>query len=282
MTVGAATAERAPRRQRLRLLDLASVGYVVLIYVFFYLPIGVIFLFAFDTKEIPGLPLGRLTTDWFRVALSDDQLTEALWSSTWIAAVSASLATTMALPASMVLAWLPIYGKGPIFCLILSPIIIPQMVIGIAMLLLFRYIPELLGMTGIAIAHTTLTLCFATMILYSRFLGFQRSLIEAAMDLGATELRTFVEVILPVTAPALIASFLMTFTMSFGEFIVAWFVAGFSRTLPIEIWTSLRYVLSPKINAIASVIMIVSITLTALGQLWIIRQTRALERRQPR
>ena len=114
----------------------------------------------------------------------------------------------------------------------------------------------MIGAIGIVIAHITLTLCFSVMIFYSRFLGFRMSLVEAAMDLGASEARTFLEVILPLATPAILAVMLLTFTESFGEFIVAWFVAGFDETLPIAIWTSLRFGLSPRINAIATFIMI--------------------------
>lgn len=248
--------------------------YVGLVYAFFYIPIVVIILFAFSGREIPSLPLERLTTRWFDEALNDRQLVASLWSSTWIALLTAVISTAIGMPAAMVLAWRPFRGKAVIFGLILSPIIIPQMVIGISLLLLFRYSPQLLGTIGIVIAHTTLTLCFSVMIFYSRLLGFRRSLIEAAMDLGASEARVFFEVILPLTTPAILAVMLLTFTESFGEFIVAWFVAGFEETLPIAIWTSLRFGLSPKINAIATLIMIVSITLSAFAQFWILRQTR--------
>ncbi|HXV23075.1 MAG TPA: ABC transporter permease [Alphaproteobacteria bacterium] len=251
-----------------------GLAYVSLVYAFFYIPIVVIILFAFSGRSIPALPLEHFTTRWFHEALDDRQLVASLWSSTWIALLTAVMATAIGMPAAMVLAWRPFRGKAIIFGLILSPIIIPQMVVGISLLLLFRYSPQLLGTIGIVIAHTTLTLCFSVMIFYSRLLGFRRSLIEAAMDLGASEPRVFFEVILPLTTPAILAVMLLTFTESFGEFIVAWFVAGFEETLPIAIWTSLRFGLSPKINAIATLIMIVSITLSAFAQFWILRQTR--------
>ncbi len=251
-----------------------GISYVSLIYIFFYLPIFVIILFAFNDKQIPALPIEGLTLGWFDEALNDEPLMESLWLSTWIALVTAVVATAIGMPAAMVLAWRPFRGKAIVFGLILSPIIIPQMVIGISLLLLFRFSPELMGGIGVVIAHTTLTLCFAVMIFYSRLLGFRRSLIEAAMDLGASELRVFFEIILPMTTPAIIAVVLLVFTESFGEFIVAWFVAGFDETLPIAIWTSLRFMLSPEINAIATIIMVVSITLSVTAQLWMLRQMR--------
>jgi ABC-type spermidine/putrescine transport system permease subunit II len=272
MAVAAATSSPARESARGRILNTA---YVALVYGFFYVPIIVIVLFAFSGRDIPALPLENLTTRWFHEALTDEELMSSLWTSSWIAFVTAILATAIGMPAAMVLAWRPFRGKSAVFGLILSPIIIPQMVIGIGLLLLFRYSPQLIGATGIVIAHITLTLCFSVMIFYSRFLGFRMSLIEAAMDLGASEARTFFEVILPLATPAILAVMLLTFTESFGEFIVAWFVAGFDETLPIAIWTSLRFGLSPRINAIATLIMAISITLSALAQFWILRQTRA-------
>jgi len=272
--MAAATATSSVTRES-PLSRFLGIAYVGLVYGFFYIPIIVIVLFAFSGRDIPALPLENFTTRWFHEALADEELMSSLWTSTWIAFVTAILATAIGMPAAMVLAWRPFRGKALVFGLILSPIIIPQMVIGISLLLLFRYSPQLIGAIGIVIAHITLTLCFSVMIFYSRFLGFRMSLVEAAMDLGASEARTFFEVILPLATPAILAVMLLTFTESFGEFIVAWFVAGFDETLPIAIWTSLRFGLSPRINAIATLIMVISITLSALAQFWILRQTRA-------
>jgi ABC-type spermidine/putrescine transport system permease subunit II len=253
-------------------------GHAIAVYLFFYLPILTIFLFAFDPKPIPGWPIESLTVRWFGEGLQDPELLGAVWASFWIAMVSAALATVLGIPAAMALAWLPIPGKRAVMGLIVGPIIVPPIVLGLGLLLLFRQTPGLLGPLGVVVAHTTLNVAFSTLILYSRLLGFRRSLIEAAMDLGATELRTFLEVILPLSFPAIAAAFLLAFTGSFGEFVVAWFVAGFSRTLPIEIWTWLRYILSPKINAIATLIMIISITLSVTSQVWILRQARSAVR----
>jgi ABC-type spermidine/putrescine transport system permease subunit II len=250
------------------------VAYATLIYTFFYLPILVIVVFAFDSKTIPGLPLRHLTMSWFAQALVDAKLLASLWASLWIAFVTACLSILIGMPAAMVLAWHDLHLKPLFFAVILAPIVIPHIMIGIGLLLLFRLAPELIGPIGVVIAHTTITLCFATLLLYSRLLGFRRSYIEAAMDLGASEIRVLWEVILPLSIPALLAVFLLSFTESFGEFVAAWLVSGFMETLPIAIWTSLRLVLSPKINAIASLVIIVSIVLSAVAQAWIIRQMR--------
>jgi ABC-type spermidine/putrescine transport system permease subunit II len=269
---------RRSQHGREKAAQVLGLMYVGLVYGFFYLPILIIILFAFNGNSILTLPLKDLGFHWFHEALNDQKLTAALWTSTWIALVTAVLASAIGMPAAMVLAWRPFRGKSIVFGLILAPIIIPQMVIGISLLLLFRAAPDMLGSIGIVVAHTTLTLCLSVMIFYSRLLGFRKSYIEAAMDLGASEIRVFFEIILPLTMPALFAVLLLTFTESFGEFIVAWFVAGFQETLPIAIWTSLRYVLSPKINAIATLIMLVSMTMSTAAQVWILRQGRAEDR----
>ena len=244
------------------------------VFLFLYLPIAVIVLFAFDNKPVAGLPIEGLTLDWFRAALHDDVLLQALGTSTVLALAAASLACALAMPAAMTLAWVPLRFKSLVVGLVIGPIVIPQMVIGIALALLLRNVPQFVGGIGIIIGHTTLTACYATMILQARLLGFRKSLIEAAWNLGANDLRVFWEVILPIARPALVAVFLLAFTDAFGEFIVAWFVAGFTKTLPITIWTSLRQVISPELNAICTVIIAASLGISIVAQLWMVRRAR--------
>ncbi|NGO65912.1 ABC transporter permease [Rhizobium daejeonense] len=248
--------------------------YSALIYLFLYLPIAVIILFAFDAKPIPGLPLNGLTTSWFAEALRDEKLVGSLLTSLRLAVISAALSTALALPAAMVLAWLPIRFKSLVMSMVLGPVVLPQLVLGLGLVILLRAAPDMVGEPAIILAHTTITSSYATLILYSRFLGFRRSYIEAAMNLGASEFTVFREIVLPLIRPALISVFMLAFTDAFGEFVVAWFVAGFTETLPITIWTSLRQVISPKVYALSSVIIIVTLLLSLVSQLWVIRQTR--------
>lgn len=248
--------------------------YATLIYLFLYMPIAVIVLFAFDAKPIPGLPLQTLTTGWFGAMLGDQKLVGALLTSLRLAIVSALLSTLLAMPAAMVLAWLPIRFKSLVMSLVLGPVVLPQLVLGLGLVILMRAAPSAIGEPAIILAHTTITSSYATLILYSRFLGFRRSYIEAAMNLGANEWTVFREIILPLMRPALISVFLLAFTDAFGEFVVAWFVAGFTETLPITIWTSLRQVISPKVYALSSLIIVVTLALSLVSQLWAIRQTR--------
>lgn len=255
--------------------------YAAAIYVFLYLPIVVIVLFAFDAKPIPGLPLDALTMDWFAASLSDDRMVGSLLTSMKLAAVSAILSTLLAMPSAMVLAWMPVRFKSLVMCLVLGPVVLPQLVLGLGLVILMRAAPDLIGQPAIVLAHTTITSSYATLILYSRLLSFRRSYIEAAMNLGANEWVAFREVILPLMRPALISVMMLAFTDAFGEFVIAWFVAGFTQTFPITIWTSLRQVISPKIYALSSMIVVATLVLSVVSQLWAIRQTRRINKVQP-
>lgn len=251
----------------------AALGlYSGLVYLFLYLPIAVIVLFAFDAKPIPGLPLEALTTHWFAEMLNDQKLIGSLLTSLRLAVVSALLSTCLAMPAAMVLAWLPVRFKSLAMSMVLGPVVLPQLVLGLGLVILMRAAPDMVGEPAIILAHTTITSSYATLILYSRFLGFRRSYIEAAMNLGASEFTVFREVVLPLMRPALISVFLLAFTDAFGEFVVAWFVSGFTETLPISIWTSLRQVISPKIYALSALIILATLAMSMASQLWIIRQ----------
>ena len=252
----------------------AFIAYATLLYLFLYLPIAVIILFAFDAKPIPGLPLDSMTADWFSAAINDAKLVGSLFVSIKLALISAALSTLLAMPSAMVLAWVPLRYKSAVMCLVMGPVILPQLVLGLGLSALFRATPDLIGQPAIILAHTTITSSYAALILYSRFLGFRRSYIEAAMNLGANELRAFYEVVLPLMRPAFISVFLLAFTDAFGEFLVAWFVSGFTQTLPISIWTSLRQVISPKVYALSSIIIILTLIISVASQLWILRQTR--------
>lgn len=251
---------------------LAFGAYATLLYLFLYLPIAVIAVFAFNTKSVAGLPLEGFTTGWFAAAFADQKLVGALATSVRLAGLSALVATALAMPAAMVLAWFPLRFKSAVLTLVLAPVVLPPLVLGLGLVMLARTAPGMIGEPAIVVAHATMTSSYAALMLYSRLLAFRRSHLEAAMDLGADEWRVFREVILPLTAPALVAVFLLAFTDAFGEFVVAWFVAGFTETLPIAIWTSLRQIISPKVNAISTLIIVLTLALSVAAQLWIIRK----------
>ena len=256
----------------------SSVGirvYAGLVLAFLYLPILVIVVFSFSANRIPTLPITSLTMDWYRSAFEDPIIWQSLRSSVLIAIGVGVLSCVVGLLAAKELAWRDFRGKGVVLLLVLVPMIVPLLVYGLASYLLFRAlgIPE--GTFAVFLTHCIFGISFATLILYSRLLDFRRSLLEAASSLGAGPVRVFFEVLVPLAAPGLIAAFLLAFLSSFDEFIVAFFVIGFGRTLPITIWSQLRGGISPEINAIATQVLAISLTLGLVAQWLIVRGRRA-------
>lgn len=257
-------------------------AYSTLIYIFLYTPIVLVVLFSFNSGNYAA-DLQGFSLKWYGETWRDKFVLEALGNSLLIASISATLATVFGTLAALALqnvrGWLRTLYDG----LIYIAIIIPGIVIGIATLIFFVQFfgwlnpilqeifgpsaPRLnLGRPTIIAAHTLFTMSIVLVIVRSRIAGMDRSLIEASNDLYATPLNTFLQVTLPQLFPAIMAGFLLAFTFSFDDFIVAFFVAGPNTTLPIYVFSSIRRGVTPKINAIATVNLIVS-----LGFLFIVQ-----------
>jgi ABC-type spermidine/putrescine transport system permease subunit II len=172
------------------------------------------------------------------------------------------------------LAWRSFRGKGLILLIVLIPLVVPLLAFGLASYLLFDAAHVPLGTFAVILAHCVFGIAFATLILSSRLLDFRRSLLEAAASLGASPVRVFFEVLVPIAAPGLMAAFLLAFLSSFDEFIVAFFVIGFDQTLPVAIWSQLRNGISPEINAIATLVLALTISLAFVAQWSIARSGR--------
>jgi len=266
--------------------------YAVLVYLFLYVPIGIIVLFSFNAgrhaSEFQGF-----STKWFGIALSNPFVMEALKTSLIISGITAVLSSIMGAMAAL---WLPNARGVPrmIFdSLIYIAIMIPGIVFGIATLValataldfinpLIKTLwpvflgeaPRLrLGLISITGAHTLWTTALATVIIRARIQGMDRSLIEASLDLYATPWRTFYQVTLPQIFPGILAAALLNFTLSFDDFIIAFFVAGGRTTLPIYVFSSIRRGVTPEINAIATMMLIISLTLLFTTQ-WLLRKKR--------
>ena len=249
--------------------------YVGLLLAFLYLPILVIILFSFSSNRIPTLPIESLTLDWYRKAYGNVAIWRSLRNSILLATGVGLVSCVVGLLAAKELAWREFRGKGLILLLILIPLIVPLLVFGLASFLLFRAIHVPPGLFAVFLAHSVFGISFATLILYSRLLDFRRSLLEAAASLGASPTRAFFEVLVPLAAPGLIAAFLLAFLSSFDEFIVAFFVIGFSHTMPVTIWASLRNGISPQINAMATQVLLISASAALLAQWLMVRSKRS-------
>jgi spermidine/putrescine transport system permease protein len=249
-------------------------AYAALVYAFLYLPIAVIVLFSFSSNRIPTWPMRSLTLDWYRRAFGDAPIWEALRTSLLVATAVGVISCVVGLLAAKELAWRTFRGKGLVLLVLLIPLIVPLLAFGLGSYLLYDEAHVPLGTFAVILAHSVFGIAFATLILYSRLLDFRRSLLEAAAGLGASPARVFWEVLVPIAAPGLLAAFLLAFLSSFDEFIVAFFVIGFDQTLPVAIWSQLRNGISPEINAIATLVLTLTISLAIVAQWSIARSGR--------
>lgn len=259
-------------------LNTAMRSYTALVYFILYAPIALVVLFSFNSGNYAA-DLQGFSLRWYGATWRDPFVLEAFRNSLFIAFTSATLSTIFGTLAALALqnvrGWLRIMYDA----LIYIAIIVPGIVIGIATLIFFVQFfgwinpilqtifgpsaPRLnLGLTTIIAAHALFTMSIVLVIVRARIAGMDRSLIEASSDLYATPLATFFQVTLPQLLPAILSGFLLAFTFSFDDFIVAFFVAGPNTTLPIYVFSSIRRGVTPKINTIATVTLMV--TLTAL------------------
>ncbi len=256
-------------------------GYALLIYVFLFAPILVVVMTSFNPTGRATIPT-EFTLEWYSELLDDSQLMTALRTSLIVAVVSATFSALLGLSAAYGLSRYRLPGRGAAQGVFYLPMLVPAVVSGVSMLMWFRNINIELGWPSIILTHVVVTLPFTMTIILTSFAGFDTRLEEAAMDLGATPWRTFRTITLPIVMPGVLGGALMAFTLSFDEFVVTLFVSGGGvQTLPIVVYNRIRYMLSPEINAIATLVMGFSIGLLAIGQAtMIIRKRRERSRMQ--
>ncbi len=233
-------------------------------YAFLYLPLALVMIYSFNESRLVTV-WGGFSTKWWSALFANQAMLQAAWLSLRIAAVSATMATVIGLAAGYALARARAFpGHGLFGGMIIAPMVMPEVVMGISMLLLFVGAERLFGgpdrgFLTIAIAHTTFSISFVAIVVQARLADFDRSLEEAAMDLGATPWVTFRTVTLPLIAPAVGSGWLLAFTLSLDDLILTQFVAGAqSQTLPMRVYSSVRLGVDPQINVLATVIVIVA------------------------
>lgn len=237
---------------------------------FLYAPIVSLVIFSFNESRLVTV-WGGFSTKWYGELLSNPQILAAAWLSLRIAVASATLALCLGTLAALVLTRFGRFrGKTLLTGMVAAPLVMPEVITGLSMLLLFVAMEALLGwpagrgLTTIIIAHTTFCMAFVTVVVQSRLADMDESLEEAAQDLGATPLRVFFDVTLPVISPALLSGWLLAFTLSLDDLVITSFVAGpGSSTLPMVIFSKVRLGVSPDINALATIV----IGIVALGVL---------------
>lgn len=249
-------------------------------YAFLYVPLVLVVVYSFNSSRIATV-WGGFSTRWYGALLQNDQVLDAAALSLRIAIGSATLATILGTMAGLVLARFGRFRGRTLFSgMITSPMVMPEVITGLSLLLLFVSLQQLIGWPGqrgfstITIAHTTFSMAYVAVIVRSRLAAMDESLEEAAMDLGGRPLRVVFDVTLPLIAPAMLAGWLLAFTLSLDDLVIASFVSGpGSSTLPMYIFSKVKLGVSPDINALATLI----IAFVSAGVLvaWLVTRRRA-------
>jgi spermidine/putrescine transport system permease protein len=255
----------SPHGRRTRRL-LALLTGAILVYL--YLPIAFLILFSFETSATPGLPILGLTSRWYEAMVKDRQIQQALLNSVIVAAVVAVFASVIGTIAAFPIVRARLRFADSIRLLFTMPIMIPGVLLGIGLLLTFRRVlnTELSLLTVIA-GHLVFTTPFVLLIVSARLQGFDRRLEWAAADLGAGPRQTLRYVVLPLISPAIVAGALLSVTLSIDEFVITFFTVGPQQTLPLYIYTSIKLGVTPEVNAVATVILVVTLAVFVAGSL---------------
>jgi len=215
--------------------------YFVALLILLYLPIALLFLFSLHDNTVLSFPLRGLTLDWYRRVLEIDGLLRAARNSLVVALGSGLLATILGTMVAIVVARYQFRGKTVLIALTVMPLIVPFVVLGVALLLLFAALDIDRSLWTIGLAHTVVSLPYVLLIVSTRLTGFDPNLEEAAMDLGADYPTTLRRIVVPILTPAMLAAFLTAFTVSFDEFALALFLAGPEPTFPVYLFGQLRF-----------------------------------------
>jgi spermidine/putrescine transport system permease protein len=252
-------------------------AWALLVYVFLYAPIAIVVLYAFNGGR-EALTWEGFSTKWFGEALRDPSITEPFRNSLVIAGLNAVIACVLGTALALAISRMRRGIRVPIDTLVYMTLVTPEIVFGISALIFFVEAGISLGLKTILISHVVFNASIVALIVRARFVGMGQELEEASYDLGAGPLSTFRQVTLPRLAPAILAGGLLAFTFSFDDFITSFFVAGAgATTLPIRIFSSVRFGTSPVINATAAMILGLTIVAIVLAYL-VLRRT---ERRAP-
>lgn len=251
-------------------------------YAFLYGPILSLIVYSFNESRLVTV-WGGFSTKWYGELLRNEQLLGAAWLSVKIAATTATGAVMLGTLAAMALVRFKRFrGRGSLQLMVTAPLVMPDVIIGLSLLLLFVAMQQTLGwpagrgQTTITIAHMTFAMAYVTVIVQSRLAHMDQSLEEAALDLGARPVKVFFAITLPLIAPALMAGWLLAFTLSLDDLVVASFVSGpGATTLPMVVYSSVRMGVSPEINALATIIVLfVSLAVLIAGVLLYLQEKR--------
>lgn len=233
-----------------------NIAAIVLGMGFLYLPIALLVMYSFNESRLVTV-WGGFSTRWYVSLFQNEQLLAAAWVTLRVAFVSATLATILGTLAALGLVRAGRFRGRTLFSsMTYAPLVMPEVILGLSLLLLFVAVGVARGFWTVIIAHTTLTLCYATVVVQARLISFDEALEEAARDLGAPPWKAFALVTLPNIAPAVAAAWMLAFTLSLDDLVIASFTTGpGATTLPIRIYSAVRLGVSPEINAISTLLI---------------------------
>jgi len=245
----------------------ALYAYAAFFLLFLYAPVLLLPFFSLNDSTIIAFPFRGVTLRWYRELAQDDQLLLALYASLKVAASVSGVATALGIAGAWGLSRYRIPAGRTILGFMMLPLIVPGLVLGVSLLIMAGMVGIKPSLLTIAIGHMVVCLPFALAVMMSRFEGFDRALEEASRDLGEGAISTFFRVVLPLALPAVLSSLLMTFTISFDEFVLSFFLSGSQATLPVYMWAQLRFPAKlPSVLALASLILLSSFLLVTLAE----------------
>ncbi len=241
--------------------------YAILFLAFLYVPVLFLPLFSFNDSLYITFPLKEFTTKWYAQMLALEPMQAALMNSIRVGAATAVFATILGVLGAKAVTRDRMPGRKPVVFTIMLPLVIPGIIMGVALLILISRVGIPLSLYTVTLGHVLVCVPFSMATLIARFEGFDKSMEEAAADLGDNAWWTFWRVTFPIVFPGILASLLLTFTVSFDEFIMAFFLSGTDPTLPIYIWSQLRFPQKlPSVLALGSVILVVSFVVVFVSQ----------------
>ena len=239
--------------QKLSLFNILS---LIIGFSFLYIPILLLILFSFNESKLVTVWAG-FSTKWYAELFNNKQIIGAAWITLKIALISSTVATVLGTIAGYVLVRFTNFrGNNLFYGMIYAPLVMPEIITGLSLLLMFIAISLDRGFVTITLAHITFSMCYVTIVVQSRLSSFDRSIEEASLDLGCTPINTFFIITLPIILPAVLAGWLLSFTLSLDDLVIASFTTGPSATtLPMQIYSQVRLGITPEINAVSTILV---------------------------
>ena len=241
-------------------------AFTVLVYVFMFAPVAVVMLLSFNSSQFGSFPMEGLSFRWFVELWNNEAIVRAFKTSMLLGALTAVISTTLGILASLAMVRYRFPGKNTINTLLVAPILVPEVVLAVGLLLFLRWLGMPKNFVLLLLGHVIFTLPFVVLVVQARLVGIRRDVEEAAQSLGANRMQTFFQITLPLLMPAVLAGMLFAFTISFDDITgtLFWKPAGV-ETVPTQIFAMLRNSISPEINALGTVMIVITVALPLLG-----------------